>query len=64
MRKTLLVIALLNLMPGLMLAACGQDGTKPTQTAAPSSLHERMIQDMERTGAGGGGGGGGGGAGM
>jgi hypothetical protein len=60
MRKTL-VIALLSLLPAPMFVACSQDGAKPTQTAAPSSPHERMIEDMGRSGAGGAGGGGGGG---
>jgi hypothetical protein len=57
MRGTL-VIAVLSLLAGPMLVACSQDRARPSQTAAPLSLHERMIQDMERTGAGGGGGGG------
>jgi hypothetical protein len=55
-----LVIAMLSLLWGPMVVACSQDGARPSDL---SSFHERMIQDMARTGAGSGGAGGGGGGG-
>jgi hypothetical protein len=48
-------VAMLSLLPALLLSGCGQEVA--TQTPAPTSPHERMILELERTGAGGGGGG-------